>query len=255
MSAPELHFAFQMIRRAFVGLALMSEAMDKVRGVRQLPLFPLPVVLFPGMPMPLHIFEPRYRKMLADIRAGDNLFGLSFFDSAASKKEIPPAGHIGCVAEVSETQALPDGRSNVLTVGVIRYLAEAYVERGDPYLVVRPNFFEDEEEDDASLSASSREVAAIFMRVANSIRVINDERGNLPDISDTEPQKLSFLVAAALEIEVETKQELLELRSTSERLSRLRDVLARVVKGYEERARLHGIAKSNGHGGRKIGIE
>jgi ATP-dependent Lon protease len=233
----------------------MSEALDKVRGVRELPLFPLPVVLFPGMPMPLHIFEPRYRKMLTDIHAGNNLFGLSYFDSAASEKEIPPAGHIGCVAEVSETQALPDGRSNVLTVGVIRYQADAYVERGDPYLVVRPNFFEDYDEDDASLVTSARDVATIFMRVANSIRVINDERGDLPDISDTEPQKLSFLVAAALEIEVETKQELLELRSTSERLSRLRDVLARVVKGYEERARLHGIAKGNGHGGRKIEIE
>ena len=126
----------------------MSEALDKVRGVRELPLFPLPVVLFPGMPMPLHIFEPRYRKMLADIRAGDNLFGLSYFDSAASENEIPAAGHIGCVAEVTETQALPDGRSNILTVGVVRYQVEAYVERGDPYLVVRPNFFEDDDEDD-----------------------------------------------------------------------------------------------------------
>ena len=229
--------------------------MDKVRGVRELPLFPLPVVLFPGMPMPLHIFEPRYRKMLTDIRAGDNLFGLSYFDSAADEKEIPMAGHIGCVAEVTETQALPDGRSNVLTVGVIRYRAEGYVERGDPYLVVRPVFFEDDDEDDASLSASSRDVAAMFMRVANSIRLINDERGNLPDISDTEPQKLSFLVAAALEIEIETKQELLELRSTAERLSRLHDTLARVVKGYEERARLHGIAKGNGHGGKKVEVE
>lgn len=233
----------------------MSEALDKVRGVRELPLFPLPVVLFPGMPMPLHIFEPRYRKMLADIRAGDSLFGLSYFDAAASEKEIPAAGHIGCVAEVSETQALPDGRSNILTVGLVRYQAEAYVERGDPYLVVRPRFIEDDDEDAESLSASSREVAALFTRVANSIRVINDERGNLPDISDTEPQKLSFLVAAALEIEVETKQELLELRSTAERLSRLRDLLTRVVKGYEERARVHGIAKGNGHGGRKIEIE
>ena len=233
----------------------MSEALDKVRGVRELPLFPLPVVLFPGMPMPLHIFEPRYRKLLSDIRAADNLFGLSYFDADASGKEIPPAGHIGCVAEVTETQALPDGRSNVLTVGVVRYQADAYVERGDPYLVMRANFFEDDDEEPESLSANARDVAATFMRVANSIRVLNDERGNLPDISDTDPQKLSFLVAAALEIEPETKQELLELRSTSERLSRLRDVLARVVRGYEERARLHAIAKSNGHGGRKIEIE
>jgi Lon protease-like protein len=233
----------------------MSEALDKVRGVRELPVFPLPVVLFPGMPMPLHIFEPRYRKMLADIRAGDNLFGLSYFDTESSDKDMPPAGHIGCVAEVTETQALPDGRSNVLAVGVVRYQVESYVERGDSYLVVRANYFEDEEEDNPALTAKAREVAAMFMRVANAIRVINDERGNLPDISDTEPQKLSFLVAAAMEIEVETKQELLEMRSTSQRLSRLRDVLARVVKGYEERGRLHSIAKGNGHGGKRIEVE
>jgi Lon protease-like protein len=233
----------------------MSEALDKVRAVRELPLFPLPVVLFPGMPMPLHIFEPRYRQMLTDISAENNLFGLSYFDASASEKDVPPAGHIGCVAEITETQGLPDGRSNILAVGVIRYRVEDYVDRSDPYLVVRVNFFEDEEEDTDKLAAGAREVAAMFMRVANSIRVINDERGSLPDITDTEPQKLSFLVAAAMEIEVETKQELLELRSTSERLTRLRDFLARVVKGYEERARIHSIAKGNGHGGKDVEVE
>lgn len=233
----------------------MSEAFDKVRGVRELPLFPLPVVLFPGMPMPLHIFEPRYRTMLADIRAADNLFGLSYFDTGSSELDLPPAGHIGCVAEVTEAQALPDGRSNILAVGVIRYQVEDYIERGDSYLMVRVSYFEDDEDDSETLIANSREVASIFTRVANAIRVINDERRNLPDINDTEPQKLSFLVAAAMEIEIETKQELLELRSTSERLSRLSDLLARVVKGYEERARLHSVAKGNGHGGKKIEIE
>ena len=233
----------------------MSEALDKVRGVRELPLFPLPVVLFPGMPMPLHIFEDRYRQMLADVRAGNNLFALSYFDSSSSEEDMPSAGHVGCVAEVAETQALPDGRSNILAVGVIRYQAEAYIERGDSYLVVRPSYFEDDEEDESELANKSREVASLFMRVGNAIRMINDERGNLPDISDTEAQKLSFLVAAAMEIELETKQDLLELRSTSERLDRLRDLLVRVVKGYEERARLHAIAKRNGHGGKKIEIE
>lgn len=233
----------------------MSEAWDKVRGVRELPLFPLPVVLFPGMPMPLHIFEPRYRKMLTDIRSADSLFGLSYFDTSESEKEVPPTGHIGCVAEITETEGLPDGRSNVLAVGVIRYRVEDYVDRDDPYLVVRVNFFEDEEEEGEQLRANAREVAGTFMRVANAIRVINDERGNLPDISDTEPQRLSFLVAAAMEIELDTKQQLLELRSTSERLNRLRDFLARVVKNYEERARLHTIAKGNGHGGKHVDVE
>jgi Lon protease-like protein len=233
----------------------MSEALEKVRGLRELPIFPLPVVLFPGMPMPLHIFEERYRKMLSDIRASNNLFGLSYFDASASSADVPPAGHIGCVAEVTESQALPDGRSNILAVGVVRYEVESYVDRGDLYLVVRANYFEDEDEEEAALSANSREVAGMFMRVANSIRIINDERGNLPDISDTDPQRLSFLVAAAMELESETKQELLELRSTSERLSRLRDLLARVVNGYEEKARLHSIAKRNGHAGKKVDIE
>jgi ATP-dependent Lon protease len=233
----------------------MSEALDKVRGVRELPIFPLPVVLFPGMPMPLHIFEERYRKMLADIRAGNNLFGLSYFDASASEKDIPPAGHIGCVAEVTETQAMPDGRSNILAVGVVRYETESYVDRGDPYLVVKPNYFEDEQENESALTMNSRDVATMFMRVANSIRLMNDERGSLPDISDTDPQKLSFLVAAALEIEADIKQQLLELRSTSERLHRLRDLLAKVVTNYEERARLHTVAKGNGHGGKKIEIE
>lgn len=233
----------------------MSEALEKVRGVRELPIFPLPVVLFPGMPMPLHIFEERYRRMMADIRAGDNLFGLSYFDAGSSEKEMPPAGHIGCVAEVTESQALPDGRSNVLAVGVVRYQAESYVERGDMYLVIRPSYFEDDSEDESALLAKSRDVANMFMRVANSIRVINDERGNLPDITDTDPQKLSFLVAAAMEIEPDTKQELLELRSTSERLGQLRSLLARVVGSYEERARLHNLAKGNGHAGKKIDLE
>lgn len=233
----------------------MSEAIDKVRGVRELPLFPLPVVLFPGVPVPLHIFEPRYRQMLEDIRLANNLFGLAYFDSTTSETESPPIGHSGCVAEVTETQTLPDGRSNILAVGLIRYRIDSYVERDDPYLVARVSYFEDHEEDASMLTESARDVAETFTRIAQAVRTINDERANLPDISDTEPQRLSFLVAAAMEIEPDVKQELLELRSTSERLKRLRGMLTRAVKGYEERARIHELAKGNGHSGKKIDLE
>lgn len=229
--------------------------MDRVRGVRELPLFPLPVVLFPGVPLPLHIFEPRYREMLSDIRVSNNFFGLSYFDASTSDKEIPPAGHVGCVAEVTEVQPLPDGRSNVLTIGLIRYRLEEYVESGGLYLVARVSFFEDEEEEDESLNDRSRDVADTFTRIARAVRILNDERASLPDISDTEPQRLSFLVAAAMEIDADVKQELLELRSTGERLRRLRDMLARAVTSYEERARVHELAKGNGHSGRKVEIE
>lgn len=233
----------------------MSEARDRVSDVRELPIFPLSVVLFPGVPLPLHIFEPRYRQMLSDIRAGNNLFGVSYFDSSTSDLENPPVGHIGCVAEVTESQALPDGRSNILTIGVIRYRLDEYVDRGDLYLRARISFFEDEEEDNERLRESSREVAESFTRIARAVRIINDERANLPDISDTEPQRLSFLVAAAMEVDTDAKMELLELRSTSERLDRLREMLANALSNYEERARVHELARGNGHSGKKIELE
>jgi len=233
----------------------MSEASDMVSGVSELPLFPLAVVLFPGVPLPLHIFEPRYRQMLEDVQAANSLFGLSYFDASTSTREIPPVGSTGCVARVTEIQGFPDGRSNILTVGLIRYRIEEYVERGSPYLVVRVSFFEDEVENDETLQESSREVAETFTRIARAVRTINDERANLPDIADTDPERLSFLVAAAMEVEPDLKQEMLELRSTSERLRRLRDILARAVAGYEERARVHELAKRNGHSGKRIELE
>lgn len=233
----------------------MSEASDMVNGVTELPLFPLSVVLFPGVPLPLHIFEPRYRKMLEDIRSSNSLFGLCYFDASTSEREVPAVGSIGCVAKVTDTQAFPDGRSNILTLGVIRYRIEQYVERGDPYLVARVSYFEDDADDSAAVVENAREVAETFTRIARAVRTINDERANLPDIADTEPQRLSFLVAAAMEVDADVKQELLELRITSERLRRLRDILARAVSGYEERARVHELAKGNGHSGRRIEIE
>lgn len=233
----------------------MSEAIDKVRGINELPVFPLPVVLFPGVPLPLHIFEPRYRQMLLDISEDNKLFGVSYFDPSVQTNEIPPAGHVGCVAEVTETHVFPDGRSNILTVGVVRYRIDSYVERGDPYLVAKLSYFEDDDEDETALVGLTKDVADAFTRIAQAVRTINDERTNLPDISDTEPQRLSFLVAAAMEIEADVKQELLELRSTFERLERLRVMLSVAVKGYEERARIHELAKGNGHGGKRIEIE
>lgn len=233
----------------------MSESTDKVKGVTELPVFPLPLVLFPGVPLPLHIFEPRYRQMLNDIRATNNLFGVSYFDASTSERDGPPVGDIGCAAEVTETQGLPDGRSNILTIGLIRYRIEEYIERGDQYLVARVSFFEDDEEDTNVLRENSQDVAETFTRIARAVRTINDERANLPDISDTEPQRLSFLVAAAMEVSTEAKQELLELRSTSERLRRLKEMLSRAVENYEERARVHELAKGNGHSGKRIELE
>lgn len=233
----------------------MSDVLDKVRGVRVLPLFPLPVVLFPGVPMPLHVFEERYRRLLSDVRATNSLFGISFFNEIESPGERPAVGHVGCVAEVVEAQPLEDGRSNILTVGVVRYRVVEYVESDEPYLVARVEFFEDEAEDKGLLTSRASEVSEVFARIARAVRTLNDERAALPELSTAEPERLSFLVAAAMEMENELKQELLELRSGAERLARLARLLTQVVSGYEERARTHKLAKGNGHSARKINLD
>src|SRR5256885_5721268 len=149
----------------------MAEALDKVRGGGELPLFPLPLVLFPGVPLPLHIFEERYRRLLADVRVSNNLFGLSNFDPNSAEGERPAVGHVGCATEVVEVQTLPDGRSNILTVGVARYRVTEYVERGDPYLVASVEFFEDERAaDPLVLAKRAAEVTEMFMRIARAMR-------------------------------------------------------------------------------------
>jgi ATP-dependent Lon protease len=232
----------------------MSESLDKVRGVRELPVFPLPLVLFPGVPLPLHIFEERYRRMLADVRASNNLFGLSHF-APGEGSERPPPGHVGCATEVVEVQAMPDGRSNILTLGLARYRAVEYVERGDPYLVARVEFFEDEEEDAAVVARRAEEVSEMFMRIARAMRTANDERGALPELPEDDPERLSFLVAAVVEMDAEAKQRLLETRSTSARLRRLYTLLSQAVTAYESRARTHEISRGNGHAGKKIDFE
>ncbi|HZH90239.1 MAG TPA: LON peptidase substrate-binding domain-containing protein [Pyrinomonadaceae bacterium] len=233
----------------------MNESFERVRGVSELPLFPLPLVLFPGVPLPLHIFEERYRRMLADVRAGNNLFGLSYFDLNTATNTRPPIGHIGCAAEIVEAQLLPDGRSNILTLGLTRYRLMEYVEAGEPYLVGRVEFFEDEREDAEALKALARQVSELFTRIARAVRALNDDRAALPDLPDAEPERLSFLIAAAMELDAEARQSLLELRSGAERLERISNLLSQVVVNYEERARTHKLAKGNGHGGKHPNLE
>lgn len=232
----------------------MSDALERVRGVRELPLFPLPMVLFPGVPLPLHIFEERYRRLLADIRVSNNLFGLPYFENPVTDESRPPANHVGCVAEVVEAEPLEDGRSNILTVGVVRYRLAGYVEAGEPYLVGRVEFFEDEDEDGDLLARRTARVSQLFGRIARSVRALNDDSTPVPELPADDPERLSFLVAAAMEMENDDKQGLLEMRSAARRLARLARLLARVVDNYEARARAHTLAKGNGHGGRKIDL-
>ena len=232
----------------------MSEASEKVAGIRHLPLFPLPLVLLPNELLPLHIFEPRYRQMLKDIGLERNLFGVTYFNQEDTLAEKPAVETIGCAAEVRELQSLPDGRSNILSVGVIRFRLLDYVDTGDPYFVGDVEFFEDDEGDPSLLAPLSDEVFRLFKRIAKAAHKLSGERGRFPDIPQAEPEALSFLVTAAFNLEPEMKYKMIEMRSTIERLERLREILRQTVGKMEESADIHKLSQTNGHSKKKIDL-
>lgn len=230
----------------------MNESLDKVRGVRRLPLFPLPLVLLPNEFLPLHIFEPRYRQMLEDIRLEKNLFGLSYFDSEATVEARPQIGSFGCAAEVREAETLEDGRSNILTVGVARYRLDGYIEGSEPYLIGEMTFFDDDEEEERVLLPVADEVLALFKRIGQATQDLKGEPGAFPELPEVTPQTLSFFVASAFNFSPAAKLEMLKTRSTLERLERLQAILQKTVAAAEEKAQISKVAKTNGHSSKKI---
>jgi Lon protease-like protein len=232
----------------------MSESFDKVLGIKHLPIFPLPLVLLPNELLPLHVFEDRYRKMLKDVSEDRNMFGITFFNPTEDFVERPETGVIGCAAEVREVETLADGRSNILTIGLIRYRLLDYIDAGEPYLIGDVEFFEDDAENASVLNPLADEVFVLFKRIARAAHKLSGERGAFPDIPQAEPEQLSFLVTAAFNLEPEMKYQMIETISTIERLTRLREILVQAVDKMEESAEINKAAKTNGHSKKKIDI-
>ncbi|MBK8465078.1 MAG: LON peptidase substrate-binding domain-containing protein [Chloracidobacterium sp.] len=230
----------------------MSDALNKVAGIHHLPIFPLPLVLLPNELLPLHIFEDRYQKMLTDIETEGKLFGVTLFEPQDSFDERPAMGSVGCVAEIRESETLPDGRSNILTFGLIRYRLIDYVDAGEPYLIAEVEFFEDEKEDPKELDPLSDQVFGLFERMAKAAFKMSGNRGQLPDIQRADPEALSFLVTAAFNFDSEKKYQMLEMTSTIERLKKLKEVLDKAVFRIEESADIQTVSRTNGHSKKKI---
>src|SRR3982750_1408486 len=105
---------------------------------RRIPIFPLPgVVLLPGTLLPLHVFEPRYRAMVADALAGDRTIGMTMWKAGGGGERGEPRIHeVGGAGEIVESERLEDGRYNIVLEGRFRFrvLDEA---PPDPYRVAR----------------------------------------------------------------------------------------------------------------------
>lgn len=185
--------------------------------MKVLPLFPLPVVLFPGAPMPLHIFEPRYREMVSRCLDGDGRFGLIRHDPDEQGPFLLEEGRVGTLAEIEEHQALPDGRSLILVKGLQRFeIVEGLEQRQLFYEAdIRPYLDVSRPRDEAILQAREHTLA-LFKLVLHAMEDPPED----PPTFDV-GQDLSFQLAPLVQIDSRWQQSFLELREETHRLERL----------------------------------
>jgi Lon protease-like protein len=196
-----------------------------------LPLFPLDVVLFPGTPLPLHIFEPRYKEMIAECIAQNAVFGVV----RALEKGL---ADVGCTAEiVTVTKEYPDGRRDIVTEGRKRFeVLQLNQERS--FLRAEILLLGDEPG-----AATKEEVARAVQLHADILTMA----GAVQDLSAADPATLSFYLAGSLPLDLDFKQKLLGLRSEVDRIALLNQYLEALIPNLRRASRARHKAGGNGH--------
>jgi len=193
--------------------------------ILDLPLFPLDTVLFPGMTLPLHIFEDRYRLMVSECLAGDRDFGVLMAGSGPGGDGMPTAHRVGTSARITHVHKLEDGRMNILTTGQERFRL-LHLLRTEPYIIGRVEALPLEGASSPQVSALVRKVGALFVRY---LRLAGEVLGNTIQI-DNAPSNASglvFTIAMGLDVSIEEKQELLSIRALPDLLARESLILSR----------------------------
>lgn len=206
---------------------------------RVLPLFPLGTVLFPGLVLPLHVFEERYRELVRTLLArpaaervfgvvairrgrpgGDGRRGGRSGDAGAAPE--PSADHgdrpdlydIGCTAEIRDVTEHPDGTYDLVTVGRRRFAIRELVEAPTPYLQAAVSFLPEQPGPDGAAEALGPRVLAAFRAYLRAYRSSAAGQEQLPE----DPQVLSNLVAATAALTLAERQALLAAPDTATRL-------------------------------------
>jgi Lon protease-like protein len=178
----------------------------------QIPVFPVPAVLLPGAPMPLHIFEPRYRQMIAHCIESDMRFGLVYHDPDESGP-FHVAGQVACVAEIREFKPIPDGRSMIMVEGRERVRLEEEVGSDSMYFRADAVGFDDLIADPPGIVERRRVSIGLFREVIG--RMVEDP-ASVPDLDET--RDVSFQIARWVRTTPHWHQGLLESQSEPERL-------------------------------------
>lgn len=200
----------------------------------ELPIFPLPLVLFPGAILPLQIFEFRYRIMMHTLLNSDLRFGVLFSSSSDSDTAV------GCVAEVLKHEKLADDRFFLIAKGQERFRINRIL-RSKPYLVAEVTWLEDRPPDNVSgldLESLASEVERLMrdvIRISNRLNGKKEaEEAAAKGAAEAEemdlrrglfPTMFSFFVGSTFEGAPREQQVLLEMEDTGARLKRERDTL------------------------------
>jgi Lon protease-like protein len=212
---------------------------------RDLPLFPLELVLVPGEPLPLHIFEPRYQELLDRCVDSDEPFVLVLQDEQGMRE-------LGCTAEITDVmERFPDGRANIATLGreVVR------LERVHDEHAYRSAIVTGVEDDPAEASESAQAAAlAAFAGLADELPDAT------PDLPEPGPG-LSYQLIARIDLPIEVKQDLLEERDETRRLETVTALLTEIHRGLvltretQERARRNGRVRTPEELAAELGLE
>jgi Lon protease-like protein len=182
----------------------------------EIPLFPLSVVLFPHMPLPLHIFEERYRQMMRDCEDEGTSFGVVAIREGVEAMGSATPHPVGTLAQLRKVEKLEDGRYNLLVVGASRFRIVGVSTR-KPYLVGEVEYLQDSDEGERTSADLARQVGAAFRTYADTLRQLAGQDPTNIELPD-DHELLSYLVAATLQVELARKQELLEMDAAAERL-------------------------------------
>jgi Lon protease-like protein len=206
---------------------------EKQPSAERIPLFPLELVLFPGVPLPLHIFEPRYKEMIG--LCLDQ--GLEFGVVLARGEQVALTG---CTAEIlNVVQKYPDGRMDIVTMGRRVFRVEELIDE-KAYYEANVTFVSDE----AGSEFPAHRLQALMGLYDECHRAIFG-RGPEPL---NESESLTYQVATELPVELEAKQALLELRSEGSRQEHLFSYLSHWLPRLRRIEKMKARAGGNGHG-------
>ena len=197
-----------------------------------MPLFPLGTVLYPGLVLPLHIFEERYRQLLGDLLAGPEPreFGVIAIRKGRETgvEGVSALYEIGCAAALRQVARHDDGRFDVVVVGTQRFRL-LDLDQSRPYLQGEIELLAEETGDEASAALVARAVQRAFRDYLDALATQGGARVDVPDLPD-EPVLLSYLVAASIIVDLSDRQVMLAEPDAASRLAAERTLLARETR-------------------------